>query len=195
MEYCELCGVWGLYQRCYGFLFIARWILWHSYYCRLIFFITFFQYFSNTIEKEVGKPIELELKRDCDKMKIGQKQIEFFFQSKFKIRLNVSCFSQKIKNKEYLTCIHVILSSVWLPAMESSISFWTNSPPKIRSCYVFIPGAKLSIITFPLISFMKLTLFATPFDMKPHLNPSLIKAPRTIFFIQSGFLINNFSVS
>lgn len=160
-----------------------------------VFFIPFFQYFSSTIEKEVGKSIELELKRDCDKMKIGQKQLEcFFFQSKFKIRLNVSCFSQKIKDEEYLTCIHVILSSVWLPAMESSISFWTNSPPKIRSCYVFISGAKLSIITFPLIS-LKLIRFATPLDMKPYLNPSLIKAPRTIFFIQSGFLINNFSVS
>lgn len=44
-----------------------------------VFFILFFQYFSSTIEKEVKKSIELELKRDHDKMKIGQKQIECYF--------------------------------------------------------------------------------------------------------------------
>lgn len=42
----------------------------------------FFQY---NRERGWKTNIELELKRDRDKMKIGQKQIEFFFQSKFKI--------------------------------------------------------------------------------------------------------------
>ena len=31
------------------------------------------------MKKEVEKSIELELKRACDKMKIGQKQIKCFF--------------------------------------------------------------------------------------------------------------------
>ena len=62
------------------------------------------------MKKEVEKSIELELKRACDKMKIGQKQIKsFFFHSKLKIRLAVSCFSQKIKDREYLSCIMSLL--------------------------------------------------------------------------------------
>lgn len=68
--------MWSLrsYQRLYGFLLL------NGYYgipvTVVCFFTPFFQYFSSTMEKEVEKSIELELKRNCDKMKIGQKQIE-----------------------------------------------------------------------------------------------------------------------
>lgn len=40
-----------------------------------------------------------------------------------------------------------IPSSLWLPSTDSSISSWTNSPPKMMSCHVFLTGTKFSIIT------------------------------------------------
>lgn len=77
------------------------------------------------MEKEFEKSIELELKRDCDKMKIEQKQIElFFFQSEFKIVPDVSFFTQQINTRGCPRCNYLnVLSSLWLPSMESSNSF------------------------------------------------------------------------
>lgn len=81
-----------------------------------------------------------------------------------KMRLDVSCFSMKIKDGEYLSCI---LSSFWLPSMGSSISFWTNCPLQMIPSYVLISGTKLSVVPYFLpLSFLKITLFAVLLDMK-----------------------------
>lgn len=108
MEYCELCGVWGLYQRCYGFLFIARWILYHSYYCSLMFFYPVLSIFSKYNRERDWKINRIRIEKrpwQDENWTETNWMFFFFFQFKFKIRLDVSCFSQKIKGEEYLTCI------------------------------------------------------------------------------------------
>lgn len=157
--------------------------------------------------KEVEKAIELGLKRDCDKMKTGQKQTELFFpQFKFKVRLYVSSFSQKIKGREYHTYSPYVLPSFWLPSMESSIWFWTNFLLKMMSPYMLIIGTEMSVRThFSPPSFIDIIPFATLLDMKVGKGGIRIWAPTyqagciifhyTNFLIKSGFLIHSLTTS
>lgn len=92
-----LCWLHGLCSRRDGFVFMARWNLWHFYYFRLIFLYLVLLLFSSTLEKEVKASIGWDGERDNDTMKIGKKQMKCFAppQLKFKIRLDNSHFSQK----------------------------------------------------------------------------------------------------
>lgn len=147
------------------------------------------------------------MKRDCDKMTIGQKQTELFFpRCKFKVRLYVSSFSQKIQGREYQTYSLYVLSSLWFPSMEFSIWFWTNFLLKMMSPYMLRIRTELSVRThFPLPSFINIIPRATLLDMKVkrggiHTWAPIYQANYVIFYymnflMKSGFLIDHFRVS